>query len=340
LLSGFFLPVSTLTERSQLDGQRPRDDEVEEPLGGGRKGHVQGSEAGGGDLGHEDPACGAPTELEEGGEDEDEGEGEVAGHGHGRVLLGRRHAHVDGDVVHAEGLPDPGHQERSPTAQRVGHEDQEDGARHHLHDSVDARSQERVRRALYAEVLEDGRRVHVDRVGSRELLEDHEEDAEDGAVAVRLDHPHLLLQGPERRIAHQPPLLLELVGDLLELLLEVGVFVGQLSEPLQHGLGLLPAVLAGQVSRRLVASQHQKEEEQRRQALHGERDDVLCRALQVQARAKVGPEGDQTTRHDEELVHAGEQPADSSRRVLGDVDGIHNARCSHTKTYRKVKRAD
>jgi hypothetical protein len=169
-------PVTSWTQSCQLDGKGPRNNKVEQPLRRGRESDIQGSQTSRRDLGDENPAGGTPAELEEGGEDKDEGESEVAGDGDGLVELGRGDADVDADVEHAEGLADGRDEEGAAAAERVGHEEQEDAARHDLDDAIDARAEQRRRGALNAQVHEDGWRVDVNGVGARELLEDHQGD--------------------------------------------------------------------------------------------------------------------------------------------------------------------
>ena len=43
----------------------PGDNKVEEPLGSSSEGHIEGTEASGGDFGNETPAHGTPSKLEE-----------------------------------------------------------------------------------------------------------------------------------------------------------------------------------------------------------------------------------------------------------------------------------
>lgn len=260
--------------------------------------------------------------MEKGREDEDESQGEIAGDGNRLVVLGRGDTDVYADVEHAEGLADGRDEERPTTTERVGHEEQEDAARHDLDNAVDASAEQGVRGSLDAEIREDGRRVDVDGIGSGQLLEDHEQNAQHCAVAVALDQPHLLLQSPEGCVTHDPSLVLQLLGDLAEFLLEVRVVVGELPEGSQDILGLLPPVFASEISGRLVADQHQREEEQSREALNGQRHDIFGRAIQVQLGSEVRPEGDQTAGDDEKLVHAGEQSTNGSRCVLRDIDGV------------------
>lgn len=63
--------VPALADADQHAGDGLSDDEVEEPLGGGADSDVHGAETCSGDLRDENPADGAPAELEDGGEEED-----------------------------------------------------------------------------------------------------------------------------------------------------------------------------------------------------------------------------------------------------------------------------
>lgn len=247
------------------------NDEVEEPLGRRGVRDVHGSETGSRDLGGVDPARWAPAELEEPaartsvhavmpeissnrsagnsylhGEDEDADQCDVTSRGHGLAFGRWRNPNIQADVEHADALGDGAHEQRPPAAERIRQEQQEGNAAADLDDAVDASAKETGRGAGDAEVLEDGRGVRVDGVGTRHLLADHEPDANEGAVAVAFDGPHLLVQVRGRGVSNEAALMLELFDDLGELFLEVGVRGGKVAKMRQHVLALLPAVLAGE----------------------------------------------------------------------------------------------
>lgn len=127
-------------------------------------------------------------------------------------------------------------------------------------------------------------------------------------------------------VTDEPALGLELLDDLGELLLEVGVRGREVTKARQHILALLPAVLAGEPAGRLVAEQHAEAQQQGGERLDREREDVHDLAGHVDVDRIVDPEGDHTTRHDEELVHARQQTTDGTRRVLAHVQRV-DGRC-------------
>lgn len=317
-----YSPVAVGTDGSQHIGHGAGDDKVEQPLGGGGKGDVQPAQTRRRNLRHVDPADGPPAELEAGGEEEDADEGDVAGGDDRRALLGRGDADVQADVQHAEGLGDGGPEQGAAAAERVGDEDEEDGAADHLDDAVDAGGEEVGGVAGDAEVLEDLRGVVVDGVGAGHLLADHEEDADERALAVAGDRPHLLHEVPGAGPADELALVLELRDDVLELVVNVGVRGGEGAHARERRPRLLPPVLLGQPARRLVAQHHADEEEHRRQRLHRERHHVLRRALNVQQAAVVDPEGQHDAHRDEELVEARQPAADGAGGVFRDVERV------------------
>lgn len=81
LLSQVQLLWTYIASRAHGDLHRqdsPRNDKVEEPLRRGAHGHVQGAEPRSRDLANQDPAYGAPSELEEDSPQVDEDDGEVS----------------------------------------------------------------------------------------------------------------------------------------------------------------------------------------------------------------------------------------------------------------------
>lgn len=71
-------------------------------------------------------------------------------------------------------------------------------------------------------------------VDTGHLLPDHEHDADDGALAVAGDCPHLLEQRLGGGVADQPLLVCELLGHFPELVLQVGVVRGQAKQGRQR----------------------------------------------------------------------------------------------------------
>lgn len=147
----------------------------------------------------------------------------------GSPATGGRDADVQADVEHCQALGDGGPQEGAAAAEGVGDENEEDGAADDLDDAVDAGGEEAGRVAGDAQVLEDLGCVVVDGVGAGHLLADHEEDADEGALAVARDRPHLSHEVPGARAADELALVLELRDDVLEFALDVGVGGGQVA---------------------------------------------------------------------------------------------------------------
>ena len=86
----------------------------------------------------------------------------------------------------------------------------------------------------------------------------------------------------------------------------------------EGGRCFIPAILASEPARRLIAEPHRAKEEDGRKTLHDEWDDVLRIAFEVSVRAVVDPEGEHDTGSDEELIDTGQAAADGTRGVLRD----------------------
>lgn len=129
-------------------------DEVEEPLGGGGEGDVEGAQAGRGNLADEDPAGRAPAKLERRGPEVDAGNGDVA-KGRDGLALGRGlDAAVDGNEEEHDALRGGGGEEAASATERIGHEEQEDGAADDFDDAVDSGGEQGRVRGIHAEVGE------------------------------------------------------------------------------------------------------------------------------------------------------------------------------------------
>lgn len=311
--------VAVRAHRRQHVGHRARNHKIEEPLRRGREGDVGGAEARGRDLRDVDPADGAPAELEEGGKEEDADEGDVALGGHGFALDGRVDAHVQADVEHGEALGDGGPEEGFAAPQGVGGQEEEAGAGDGFDDAVDAGGEEAGGLGVDAQVGEDEGRVVVDGVGAGHLLADHEEDADEGAVAVAGDGPHLALEVPEGGTADEQAFLFDDGADLHELVVDVGVGDGEIADTGEGALGAFPEVLLGEETGGFVAEVHRDEEKDCREALHGERDDVLGSTGEVDVGAVVDPEGEHDAGDDEELIESCHAASNGSWGVFGDV---------------------
>lgn len=135
-------PVPGVADRGHHVRGGAGDDEVEQPLRRGRQRDVGRAETRCRDLRDVDPAHRAPAELEEGREQEDHDDGDVARWRHRDAGLGRVEAHVEADVEHGGSLRDGGPEKGFAPTQSVGDEEEEDGARSHLHDSVDTGGKE------------------------------------------------------------------------------------------------------------------------------------------------------------------------------------------------------
>lgn len=60
-----------------------------------------------------------------------------------------------------------------------------------------------------------------DSVDTSHLLEDHEQDGNDGSVSVAWNSPHLPEERLEGGVSRQPSLVVELVSHFLDLILDV-----------------------------------------------------------------------------------------------------------------------
>lgn len=189
------------------------------------------------------------------------------------------------DDVHGNGLGCGGPQQTPAAAQGVGSEDEEDEAADNLDDAIHARSKELHSRAGHAEGAEDlgsvvvlcktrvvsaplfvlevctGSNKPYNRVDASHLLPDHEHDADDSPLAVSGNQPHLLEQSLGRRIADQPPLVLELLSHILNLALHVRVIRWEVSQ-LHNDLGRgIPVVLLSGPAGTLWYHEHENDEQ-------------------------------------------------------------------------------
>lgn len=158
-------PIPIFPDRLQHDRRRPRNRQIEQPLCRGRQTHIQASQAIRRDLRHVYPAHRTPPELKRRGVEIHHHQCAVAGSWDRGARHGRVEAAVKTEVEHAETHEVAGPDEGPAAAEGVGEEEDEDGAGTHLDDAVDARGEEGLGVACYAEVGEDDGGVVVDRVG-------------------------------------------------------------------------------------------------------------------------------------------------------------------------------
>jgi hypothetical protein len=113
-------------------------------LCGSRSADVGSAKPGRSDLGHVNPANRAPAELEENCEKKDANKCKVSSTVD--VLAGLRllDADIDTNVQHGTGLRDTGPDERSATAEGVGHEHEEDGDADELNNAIDTGREELI----------------------------------------------------------------------------------------------------------------------------------------------------------------------------------------------------
>ncbi|EGX90741.1 hypothetical protein CCM_07161 [Cordyceps militaris CM01] len=307
--------------------------EVEEPLSGSGDGDVEGTQAGGGNFADEDPACRAPAELKRCRPQVNAGDGNVAKGGNGLTFDRGLHAAVDADDEEDDTLRAGGGDEAPPTAERIGDEEQEEGAADDLDDAIDAGGKQRRVGGVHAQIGKDSTQISgfldmvawwtYNGIDAGELLADHEHDGDEGAVAVAGDEEHFAKESLGRAAAGQAPLNLELVGHFLYLSLHVGVRGGQVSESRECRGGLFPVVLLGEPAGGFGREGHADDEENGRERLEGERDDILGGGGDVEKTAIIDParEGDHDAKHVKELVKPREAATDRARGALGDVNG-------------------
>lgn len=216
-------PITLRTDSSQHPGDSTGNDKVEQPLCRSSKGDVQTAETGSRDFRDVDPADRTPSELEESGEEEDADKGNVASRNHRFACLGGLDADIETDVQHCKALRDGSPEERTTAAEGVGNEDQEAGTSDDFDDTVHSCCEKTVGAACDTQVLEDLRSVVVDGIRSSHLLTDHEEDTDNGTLAVAGDQPHLLEKVEEVRAAHELALILQLLDNVLEFILHIWV---------------------------------------------------------------------------------------------------------------------
>lgn len=156
--------------------------------------------------------------------------------------------------------------DRSPeqgpaTAERVGSKDEEDSAGDHFDDTVDARGKELVGITRNAQVGEDLGRVVVDSVCARHLLADHEADGDEDALAVAGDGEHFFKEILNTGASDEHALVLELVGDVFEFFLYVGVAGREMTDAAECSGSFFPAVGFGEETRGFVVQHYAADKE-------------------------------------------------------------------------------
>ena len=184
---------------------------------------IERSKASSGDLRDIDPAHGAPTELEEAGVEEDADKRKVSSTRNRLAFDWRVDAHVETNVEHGHTLSNRSPEKRATATKRVSSEDEESETSDHLDNTVDSRSEELVLVTLEAECLEDLRGIVVDCICARHLLTDHETNGDESAFAVTGDGKHLLEEILHGCSGNQHALVLELIGNVLDFVLDVRV---------------------------------------------------------------------------------------------------------------------
>lgn len=169
-------------------------------------------------------------------------------------------------------------------------------------------------------------------VDTGHLLADHEQNGNDGTLAVAGDGPHLLHEGAEGGIASQAALRLKLLGHLVDLVLDVLAVGREATGAGQDDGGALPVVLAGAPTGGLGGEEHAGDEQDGGECLEGKRDDEDGVAGDVEQAAVVDPEGQHNTDDDEELVDGGQATADGTRGALGDVERHEGGGGTDTET--------
>lgn len=150
------------------------------------------------------------------------------------------------------------------------------------------------------------------------LLTDHQANRKKCALPVSRNCPHLPHQILEASIADKSALVVKLVLDLSDLTGDVRVGSWKGANTGEGSRGLIPAILASEPTRRLVAEPHRAEKEDSWETLHDERDDVLRVALQVGVRTVVDPKGEHDTGGDEELIDASQATTNGARGIFGN----------------------
>ena len=119
-------------------------------------------------------------------------------------------------------------------------------------------------------------------------MADHKSDGDEGALAVTRDGEHLLEKILDTGTGNKHTLVLELIGDVLDLVLDVGMRRWQVSHAGKDGSGLFPLVLLGEETGRLFVQGHAADKEN---SLKSERNNVDLRtAGEVHERSVVHPE--------------------------------------------------
>lgn len=116
---------------------------------------------------------------------------------------------------------------------------------------------------------------------SGHLLADHEADGDEGALPVSGNGEHLAEEVLGSGTADEETFVLELLGDVADLVLDVFVVGGQVSDAGKDRGGLLPAISLCEPARRFLVEQHADAEEDSGESLHGEGNNVDGLALDV-----------------------------------------------------------
>jgi hypothetical protein len=123
-------------------------------------------------------------------------------------------------------------------------------------------------------------------------LTDHESNGDEGTLSVTRDGEHLLEKILDAGTSNEHALVLKLVGDVLDLVLNICVRLGQVSHAGKYCRSLLPLVLLGEETGRLLVQSHAADKENGGKSLESEWDNVdLSAAGEMHKRSVVDPEG-------------------------------------------------
>lgn len=332
------LPITTLSNSSHHVRCSTSDDEVEEPLSRSRDSDVEGSKTSGRDLRHVDPAHRAPSKLEEAGEEEDTNESEVSSAWHGLTLDRWVDAHVETDVEHGGTLGDGSPEKRTTTTEGVSSKDQEAEAADHLDDTVDSSGKELVLVTDETESPEDLRSVVVDSVGTGHLLANHQADGDESALSVSGDGEHLPQEILDGGTSDKHAFVLELIGDILDLILDVRVGFRKTSDTCKYFGSFLPAILLSEITWGLLVESHADNEEYSGKGLESKRNNIdPGAAAEVHERSIVDPEGETGSSCDEELVETSKTTTNTTGSVFRDIERDNHGSTTDTDTSNETR---
>lgn len=301
------------------------DDELAEPLRASGEHQAHRADTGWEDLGAENPWDAVPGHGVEDGKDVDHDDGDISTTILGcAALKGARDLGVSTEVEHSDESADGTDDQGLTATKTINTKDHKEEGSKGLDKTKDTGSEETNGSSAESNRVEDGWRVVVERIDTRQVLEHHECHAKEEPVTVSR-HEGLLQFCDERAVGAQVILTIDLVVDHLDLPGEVWVILLQVADLGEVPEGLLIAAGGYQPTWRLDLEEHHDDEEGTWSELDGEWDVPLAvgGAGDVLVDAVVDPEAYNERELEDDFKNADQAATDGRWGAFGNVDWDH-----------------